>query len=128
MVNAITSRNGRLEVGMTRESLQQRISAQGMSESDRAAKKLLQAFEMADGLGNEGIKDGIISEKEIEAYDKEMKKKGWKIGLSIAGGVLLTAAAGFLAAKGIKAAKLEENMVLKRLFEDNMTKAAKFEI
>lgn len=102
MVTTITSRNGRLEVGMTRESLQQKIAAQGMSESDRAAKKLMKAFEMADGLGYDGVRDGVISEAEIEAYDKEMKKKAWKTGLAIAGGIVVTAVTAWAIRKGIK--------------------------
>lgn len=107
MVDAITSRNGRLVAGMTRESMQQRIAEQGMSESDRAAKKLMKAFEMADG-SVDGIKDGKISAEEIAAYDKEMKKQNWRTGLLIAGGVVVAGIATYLAVKGIKANKLEQ--------------------
>ena len=121
MVDAITSRNGKLVAGMTREDMQTKITQMGMSESDRAAKKLMKAFELADG-SVDGIKDGVISEKEIEAYDKEMRKKSWRNGLLIAGGLVVAGIAAYLVAKGIKADKLK-NMTPEQLFEYNRTKA-----
>lgn len=99
-LDALQSRNGKLIVGMTQADV-----AQKATESERAAKKLAKAFEMADGLGDGGIKDGVISEAEIAAYDKEIRKKNIKTGIMIAGGVLLAIGTALAITKGIKAHK-----------------------
>lgn len=91
-VSQITSRNGRLTAGMTREDLQAKINQMGISESDRAAKKLTEAFESADG-SVDGLKDGVISEEEIKAYDKKQTWKKVAIAgsvISVIGSVILT--------------------------------------
>lgn len=101
-VETIHSRNGKLQVGMTRESLKQKVVSMGLTESDKAAKKLAEAFNMADGLGENGIKDGIISDSEIMAYDKEIKKKNVKTAVLIGVGVVTAVVAGIAIARGIK--------------------------
>lgn len=89
------SRNGKLYVGMTRENIQTEITQMGLSESDRAAKKLMKAFDMADGLGNDGIKDGVISEKELEAYDKKIRNRKIITGVAIGVGVAVLGAIAY---------------------------------
>lgn len=113
----MTSRNGKLKVGMTNDSLKAQLADMGLSESDRAAKKLQQAFNFADGLGDNGVKDGIISEEEITSYDKEIRKKNIKTGLIVAGGALLTTA---LIIAGVRYSKFLNN---KRAEEEIATKA-----
>lgn len=115
--DVMTSRNGRLTAGMTRENMQ----AICESESQRAAKKLMKAFEMADG-SVDGIKDGVISEDEIKAYDKEVRKKNWRTGLAIAGGVIVAGIAAYLTVRGIQANKIK-NMSPDELFDYQRNKA-----
>lgn len=74
-IEAMASCDGRLYAGMTRADLQKKITSMGLKESDKAAIKLAKAFEIADGLGKNGIKDNTISEEEIVAYDKKSLKK-----------------------------------------------------
>lgn len=103
----VMSRNGMLVEGMKKEDIEKMVSNtkefRNEREKQKYADKLAKAFEMADGLGENGIKDGVISNEEIKAYDKAMRKKKIRNGLLIAGGVLVAAAATYLAVKGIKA-------------------------
>ena len=101
--SVVYSKNGRIYSGMNEEGLSRRI----YYESDKTAEKIKQAFNYADGLGESGIKDGIISEEELAAYDKEMKKKKIKNGLIIAGTVALTALTAYLVHKGLNTAKFK---------------------
>ena len=99
----VYSKNGRIYSGMNKEDLRRRP----IGESDKTIKKIEKAFDFADGLGESGIKDGIISEEELAAYDKEMKKKKIKNGLIIAGTVAFTALRAYLFHKGLNSAKFK---------------------
>ena len=103
MSDVMMSRNGKLYVGMTRDDMQKKCEG----ESERASRKLMKAFEMADGAVD-GMKDGVIAAEEIAAYDKEVRKKNWRTGLMIAGGVVVTVITAFAVAKGIKANQMKE--------------------
>jgi len=111
MVDAITSRNGRIMTGSLEENravLLQDENFRSERAKARAARKLEKAFAMADGLGENGVKDGEITEAEIEAYNKEMKKKSWRTGLLIAAGIAVAGIAAYAITKGIKAKHAEK--------------------
>jgi len=107
MDTTVTSCNGRLVSGMKREDMQNYITSKGMSESDRAAKKLMKAFDFADGLVD-GVKDNEISSEEIEAYDKKIKNKNILTGLAIAGGALAVGTAAFILVKKANTGRYEK--------------------
>lgn len=105
--NLITMKNKKLTVGMTRESMYTTFDKMGLNETDKAAKKLMEAFEKADGIVD-GVKDNVISEKEIEVYDKEMRKKNWRTGLLVAAGVVVAGVATYLITKSIKSNRIKQ--------------------
>ena len=119
-LNIITSHNGRLTLGSIEnniETLLNNKSFRNERAKQRAAKKLAKAFEMADGL--DGTKeDGIISETELAAYDKEMKAKRIKRGIIITASVTVAAIAIALVTKNIQANKLK-NLTDPEVFAKN---------
>ena len=122
MVDAITSRNGRIMTGSLEENravLLQDENFRSERAKARAARKLEKAFAMADGLGENGVKDGEITEAEIKAYNKEMKRRN---GLLIAAGVVVAGIAAYCVYKGVQANKLK-NMTPEQLFDYNRNKA-----
>lgn len=106
--NYVQSKNGKLYSGMTIDVIPEMVkNTKNVKDADKAAADLTKAFNMADG-SVDGVKDGVISEKEIEAYDKAMRRKNWRTGLMIAGGVVAAGIATYLTIKGIKTRQLEK--------------------
>lgn len=104
IANIKYSNNGKLYAGMTKENIRADINAMTFSseaEREKAYNKQIKLFDYANSLV-EGEVDDVISEREIEAYNKKEKNKNtWKtIGL-VGLGVTVTIASITLAKKFI---------------------------
>lgn len=99
VTNVIYSQDGKLYAGMQQENIRAQVdSAEFKSEKKRekAYNKQIKIFNYADGLVD-GKKDGVISEDEILAYDKNEKtKKTWKTIGFVAASIGLAVASYFI--------------------------------
>ena len=131
-INGNHHATGKLYAGMTKESIRADINAmtfKSAQEREEAYNKQIKLFDYANSLV-EGEVDNVISEREIEAYNKKEKtKKTWKaIGLIAAG--VGVAVAGFLIAGKIKSSMLskaftKENCNITRLPDDDVSEILK---
>ena len=102
VTNVTYSQNGKLYAGMKKEDIRAHIDSQEFKtdkKREKAFNKEIKIFDYADGLVD-GVKDGVISEEEILAYDKKEKtKKIWKTVGLVAAGVAVTIGGIMLAKK-----------------------------